>query len=181
MSACGLFFDRDGTLVEHVHYLHEPSRVRILPGVADTLRTLRETGHRLFLFTNQSGVGRGMFSLEDALACNARMLELMGLSEDFWDDVCTAPEAPDQPQRYRKPSPRFVLESMEKFSLKPEACQVLGDRWSDAQAGLNAGVRAALLETGLPLDEKTRRRAAEHDVPVYPDLPAFAAAEPYRS
>ncbi len=179
MSAAGFFFDRDGTLIEHVHYLHEPARVRILPGVADTLRTFREAGHRLFLFTNQSGVGRGMFPLEDALACNARMLELMGLPEDFWDDVCTAPEAPDQHQLYRKPSPRFVLESMEKFSLNSEACQVLGDRWSDAQAGLNAGVRAALLESGLPLDEEIRSRAAEHDVPVYPDISAFAASLPF--
>ena len=63
-----VFFDRDGTLIEHVPYLHEPEGVVILPGVREAVAGLRAAGVKLFLFTNQSGIGRGMFPLSAAAA-----------------------------------------------------------------------------------------------------------------
>ena len=80
MSLAGIFLDRDGTLISHVDYLHDPEEVLPLQGIAETLRALREAGYLLFLFTNQSGVGRGFFQMEAVHACNSRMLELMKLS-----------------------------------------------------------------------------------------------------
>ena len=58
MSLAGIFLDRDGTLISHVDYLHNPEEVFPLQGIAVTMRALREAGYLLFLFTNQSGVGR---------------------------------------------------------------------------------------------------------------------------
>jgi D-glycero-D-manno-heptose 1,7-bisphosphate phosphatase len=102
----------------------------------------------LLLFTNQSGIGRGYYTLADAEACNARMLELLGLGDDLFTAICIAPEAPDQPSLYRKPSPRFITESIATYSLDPARCWMVGDRDSDLAAGLAAGIRAAAVCTG---------------------------------
>jgi len=100
-----IFLDRDGTLIENRHYLAKPEGVAVLPGVREGLRVARERGAKLFLFTNQSGVGRGFFTLADVEAVNRRMLEAIGLGDDLFAGICIAPERPDEPQVYRKPSP----------------------------------------------------------------------------
>ena len=93
-----LILDRDGTLIEHVPYLWDPDKVRLLPGVADALSHAREKGARLFLHSNQSGVGRGLFDISAVHACNERMIELLGTGPATFDRICIAPERPDDPR-----------------------------------------------------------------------------------
>src|SRR5512135_1517252 len=143
-----LFLDRDGTLILDKHYLRDPAEVELIPGVAAALERAKSLGYRLFLFTNQSGIGRGYFTLDDTLRCNARMEELIGLPAPLFTDVCIAPEAPDQPQHYRKPSPRFILESIARHDLDPAQCWMVGDNKADVAAGQNAGIRIATVCTG---------------------------------
>lgn len=143
-----LFLDRDGTLILDKHYLADPAGVELIPGVPDALRRARALGYQLFLFTNQSGIGRGLYTLEDTIRCNQRMEELIGLPAPLFTDICIAPEAPDQPAVYRKPSPRFILESILRYHLDPSLCWMLGDRESDIEAGLGAKVNTAALCTG---------------------------------
>jgi len=153
-----LFLDRDGTLIIDKDYLSDPAGVELIPGAADALRRARELGYKLFLFTNQSGIGRGYFTLADALACNQRMIELLDLGPDVFTDICIAPESSDQPSVYRKPSPRFILESIAKHALDRAQCWMVGDRESDIEAGLNAGIHAAAVCTGkYDADEWSRR------------------------
>ena len=71
-----IFLDRDGTLIENRHYLSSPEGVALLPGVCEALARVREAGAKLFLFANQSGVGRGYFTLADVEAVNRRMTPL---------------------------------------------------------------------------------------------------------
>ncbi len=123
----GLFLDRDGTLIEHKPYLHKPEEVVLLSGAREALRRAREAGYMLFLFTNQSGVGRGYFTLDDAKLVNQRLVDLIGLGPDLFAGVCIAPEHPDQPSAYRKPSPRFVLETIEKYKLRTADCWMIGE------------------------------------------------------
>ncbi len=168
-----LFLDRDGTLIVDVPYLADPTRVELLPGVREGFDRARALGYRLFLFTNQSGIGRGYFTRDDALRCNARLVELLDLGPDVFADSCIAPEAPDQPSLYRKPSPRFILEMITRHALNPAQCWMVGDRESDVRAGLNAGTRAAAVCTGEH-DEATWRRLAIPGVSVHADFGAFA-------
>ena len=83
-----IVFDRDGTLIKHVHYLHNPGKVELLPTVPESILLLRENGHKLFLHTNQSGVGRGMFSIKDVELCNNRMIDLLGFGKDIFESIC---------------------------------------------------------------------------------------------
>ena len=158
MKRGALFLDRDGTLIEHVHYLHDPAQVRLASAMSTLLANARARGYLLFLFTNQSGVGRGYFSLAEAQACNDRMIELIGLGAEIFDGICIAAEAPDQPSRYRKPKPDYILEMIAAHDLDPDRCVIIGDTASDWKAGLNAGIRALAVLSNLTTSESEAER-----------------------
>lgn len=168
-----LIFDRDGTLIEHVPYLHKPDDVRVLPEVRDGLAAAQAAGLKLFLHTNQSGVGRGMFTLADAEACTARMIELLDLGPALFAGVCTAPEHPKEPAVYRKPSPRFAQEIMAQFGFEPQEICYVGDRGSDLETAHAAGTRAVGVATGL---EDLAAELSEAGLGHYPIFPSFRAA-----
>lgn len=169
-----LFLDRDGTIILDKHYLADPAGVELIPGVAASLARAQALGFRLFLFTNQSGIGRGLHTLDDALRVNARMEEMLGLPLPLFADICIAPEAPDQPSLYRKPSPRFITESIARHALDPAQCWMVGDREADIDAGLNAGIRSIAVCTGK-YDAAGWAKLARQDVPVFPTLVEFIA------
>ncbi len=170
-----LFLDRDGTLIVDKDYLADPAGVELIPGAADALRRARALGYRLFLFTNQSGIGRGYHTIEDTHRCHARMEELLALPAPVFDGICIAPEAPDQPSRYRKPSPAFIHETIAAHRLDPAQCWMVGDRESDLAAGRNAGIRLAAVCTGK-LNAAAWQSLPLPDLHLYPDFPAFVAA-----
>lgn len=170
-----LFLDRDGTIIVHRPYLFKPDEVEILPGVPETLRRAREAGFKLFLFTNQSGVGRGYFTLADVHAVHRRMIELLGLGADVFTAICIAPEHPDEPAVYRKPSPRFVEESIARWGLDRRRCWMIGDTAVDWQTGMNAGITSLAVRSDLSTEESERQRQAWR-VPLFPDLAAAFGA-----
>jgi D-glycero-D-manno-heptose 1,7-bisphosphate phosphatase len=169
-----LFLDRDGTLIVDKVYLADPAGVELVPGTANALRRARELGYALFLFTNQSGIGRGLHTLDHTLRVNARMEELIGLGSPLFTDICIAPEAPGQPVVYRKPSPRFIVESLAKHALDPKQCWMIGDSVADLGAGLGAGINVAAVQTGK-VDPRTLPDVATHRIPVFPTFADFVA------
>ena len=180
--AKALFLDRDGTLIVDKHYLASPAGVELLPGVPDALRRARELGYQLFLFTNQSGIARGLHTLDDVLRCNARMEELLDLPAPLFADICIATEGPDDPPSYRKPSPRFILESIDRHGLDRGQSWMVGDREGDIDAGINAGINAAAVCTGK-YDAAAWAALSRPNVPVFPSLVDFVATlgEPARA
>jgi D-glycero-D-manno-heptose 1,7-bisphosphate phosphatase len=166
-----LFLDRDGTLILDKHYLADPAGVELIPGVADALRRARALGYRLFIHTNQSGIARGIHTLDDVHRCNERMEELLGLSRPIFDAICIAPEGPEGPIIYRKPSPRFIRESIERYQLDPAQCWMVGDREADVETGRAGGIRSAGVCTGK-LDAAAWQQAFP-DVPVFPSFVEF--------
>lgn len=173
MNCRALVFDRDGTLIEHVPYLANPAEVRLLPGVRDALAAARHAPAKWFLHSNQSGVGRGWFDLGSVHACNARMIELLDLGPAPFERICIAPEAPDQPSHYRKPSPEFVREIQRDFSLKPEEICYIGDRGSDLATAHAAGTRGIGVATGLDdLRAELRDLGLAAEFPVFDSLAA---------
>ena len=161
-----VFLDRDGTLIENRHYVGSPDQVVVLPGVREALGRARDAGAKLFLFTNQSGVGRGYFSLADVEAVNRRMIEVIGLGPDLFADICIAPERPDEPVVYRKPSPRFIHETLARQAIDTGRAWMLGDSPSDWEAGINAGIRAGAIVADA-MQEAFRARRLELGVPAY--------------
>ncbi len=175
MTARALFLDRDGTLIVDKVYLADPAGVELIPGVAAALRRARSLGYQLFLFTNQSGIGRGYHTLADTERVNARLEELLGLPAPVFDGICIAPERSDQPPVYRKPSPRFILETVAARRLDPADCWMVGDSAADLGAAAAAGIRAAAVRTGK-IDPQILPEVAAGRVPLFADLPAFVAS-----
>jgi D-glycero-D-manno-heptose 1,7-bisphosphate phosphatase len=131
----------------------------------------------LFLHSNQSGVSRGLFDLAAVDACNQRLIELLDLGPRPFERICIAPEAPDAPSLYRKPSPLFGLEIMREFGWQPGQLCYLGDRGSDLATAQAAGTRGVGIASGLD-DLRAELQALELTA-VFPVFDSLAAAIDY--
>ena len=140
-----IFLDRDGTLIAEKNYLSRPEEVEIFPGAVAALKRLADAGFRLFVVTNQSGIGRGYFTMADAERVNAHIADELAREGVRFEKVYVAPEAPDQPSRGRKPSPQFLFDARDEFGLELAESFMVGDKLIDLECGWNAGVKLSLL------------------------------------
>src|SRR5438876_9418020 len=148
-----VFLDRDGTIMEEKHFLHKSEEVVILPGAPAALKKLQSAGFKLFIVSNQSGVGRGFFTMADVELVNQHLLKEFARDAVHFEKIYVAPEAPDVPSRGRKPSPQFLFDARDEFGLNLAASYLIGDRLIDLECGWNAGVKKCLLvRTGYGAD-----------------------------
>jgi D-glycero-D-manno-heptose 1,7-bisphosphate phosphatase len=140
-----VFLDRDGTLIAEKNYLHRPEDVEIFPGTGAALKRLADAGFRLIIVTNQSGIGRGYFTLADAERVNEHLRQEFARDGVRFDNFYIAPEAPDQPSRGRKPSPQFLFDARDEFDLDLAQSFMVGDKLIDLECGWNAGVKKSIL------------------------------------
>ena len=140
-----VFLDRDGTLIEEKEYLRDPDQVAIFPGAKEALKRLQDAGFKLFIVSNQSGVGRGYFTLADVNRVNERLVELFARDGVRFEKIYIAPEGPEQPSRGRKPSPQFLLDARDEFGIELSQSYMVGDKLIDLECGWNAGVKKSLL------------------------------------
>ena len=145
-SQPAVFLDRDGTLMHDVHYCGDPAQVRIFEDVPSALRRLKQAGFKLFVITNQSGIGRGSFSEADYRAVAAELERQIGTG--LIDATYFCADTPDAASERRKPAPGMVLEAARDHRLDLSRSFFIGDKCIDAQCGRNAGVRTILVENG---------------------------------
>ena len=140
-----IFLDRDGTLIVEKNYLHRPEDVVIFPGAGAALKKLSDAGFKLFVVTNQSGIGRGYFTLADAERVNEHLGQKFARDGVRFEKTYIASEAPDQPSRGRKPSPQFLFDARDEFDLNLAESFMVGDKLIDLECGWNAGVKKSIL------------------------------------
>ena len=140
-----IFLDRDGTLIVEKNYLHRPEDVVIFPGAGAALKKLSDAGFKLFIVTNQSGIGRGYFTMADAESVNTRVNTELARDGVLFEKTYIAPEAPDQPSRVRKPSPQFLFDARDEFNLNLAESFMVGDKLIDLECGWNAGMKKSIL------------------------------------
>lgn len=170
-----VFLDRDGTLNAERHYLSRPEEFVLLPGVTVALKRLQVAGFRLFVVTNQSGIGRGYFTPDNLEAVHARMRDLLACDGVRFEKIYVAPEAPDQPSRYRKPSPRALQDARDEFGVDLTRSVMIGDKWIDVETGRAAGCAASILvRTGYGAETERREAARLGEAVVVDDLTAAA-------
>lgn len=160
MNKKAVVLDRDGTLIKYVPYLHHVKNVQLIRGVSEALRLLKNKGYKLFLHTNQSGVSREYFTLDDAKKCNNEMIRLINLGDNLFDKICIATDLPSEENSYRKPSPRFGNEIMVKFNIDKSNLIYVGDNISDLETAKNIGCRGYGLNCGVP-NLKTKLKTRE--------------------
>lgn len=156
-----LFLDRDGVINKEIHYLHQIEDFEFIDGVFSTCRAFQSRGYRLVIVTNQGGIGRGYYSLEQFYRLNDWMLEQF-LAEDI--RITQTYFSPYHPTRGvgiyrrehpdRKPGPGMLLKAKADWQIDLERSVLVGDKESDIQAGRNAGVGYnVLVRSGHAIDE----------------------------
>lgn len=170
-----VFLDRDGTLVVEKNYLRDPAQVELLPGVPEALRRLQDAGFMLIIVTNQSGIGRGYYAVEDMHRVNERLRSELAKHGVRIAAIYFAPEAPEAPSRGRKPSPQFLFDARDQFGLDLSQSYMIGDKLADLECGWNAGVRRSMLvRTGYGAQVEQAVAAKLQQADVFDDLRSAA-------
>lgn len=141
-----LFLDRDGVIIEDKHYVNDPKNVKLIANVGDALFRAQRAGYLLFIVSNQGGVGKGIITMEQCIACFDETRKQLAGYKVFIKETYFAPEAPDDPNPIgRKPLPYFVNEACEKYDIDKTRSYFIGDRLSDLECGFNAGLGDSIL------------------------------------
>ena len=151
-----LFLDRDGVLNEDEGYVYRWADFRWISGAREVVAAFNRAGWLVIVVTNQSGVGRGFYSEDDVHALHARMSEDLALDGGHIDAFYHAPHHPEAPlDAYRhpdppdrKPNPGMILRALADWPIDREASLLVGDKPSDLEAALRAGVRGVLFSGG---------------------------------
>jgi D-glycero-D-manno-heptose 1,7-bisphosphate phosphatase len=149
-----LFLDRDGVLNEDRGYVSRWEDFRWIPGARETVAAFNRAGWLAIVVTNQSGVGRGYYTEADMHALHARMqaeLAQVGGRIDAFYHAPHHPEATQPAYRHpdpplRKPNPGMILQALAEWPIEREASILVGDKPSDLEAALRAGIRGVLFE-----------------------------------
>jgi D-glycero-D-manno-heptose 1,7-bisphosphate phosphatase len=158
-----VFLDRDGTLIEEVGYLRDPSAVRILPGVADALRLLSRERFLLAVVSNQAGLAKAKFTGAEMEAVHRRFVSAFGAEGVVFDAVEYCPHHPEgSVEEYRlacgcrKPGTGLADGILSRLRV-PDSCPrfVVGDKMSDVSMGIRLGAATVLVGTGYGNEEKS--------------------------
>ena len=150
MSNRAVFLDRDGTIVEDPGFLHEPGKVKLLPGAAHAIKRLNEHGFLVVIVTNQSGIGRGRFTLADYTAVERRLGELLTAHGARIDATYFCPHHPliTGACECRKPGTKLYLEAQQALDIDFSRSWWVGDRLADVQPARKLGGHGILVATG---------------------------------
>lgn len=166
-----VFLDRDGTLNVDKNYLSDPADLIIIPGTSAALRRLKDAGFLLFIVTNQSGIGRGYYTLADMHAVNDKLCAELAKDGIHFEKIYFAPEAPEEPSRGRKPSPQFLFDARDEFGIDLAQSYMIGDKIIDLECGWNAGVKKSILvRTGYGAEVERKNPGLLSKAAVFDDL-----------
>jgi D-glycero-D-manno-heptose 1,7-bisphosphate phosphatase len=149
------FLDRDGVINYDDGYMGTQNRIRWMPNAAKAVQRLNKAGYLVFLFTNQSGVARGLFTEDELRALHGWMLAELAVQGAIIDDIRYCPHHPAgsvagylEDHHWRKPNPGMILDLMEHWPVQREGSFVIGDRATDIEAAEAAGLPGFLFAGG---------------------------------
>jgi D-glycero-D-manno-heptose 1,7-bisphosphate phosphatase len=155
-----IFLDRDGVLIENrSDYVRDWSQVEIIPEAIRALSLAPIEKYKVVIVTNQSAVGRGLILLKTAQEINQRLVNLIRDHGGQIDGVYMCPHKPEDGCSCRKPLPGLLLQAARDLSIDLQRSWMIGDAWSDVQAGEAAGLRGTiLLKTGRGTEQLPQAR-----------------------
>jgi len=158
-----VFLDRDGTLMEDAHYIKSPKQVRLLPGAAAAVKRINEAKIPAIVVTNQSGIARGIFTVEDYEAVRSQFESLLNAEGAHIDASYYCPHHPSVtgPCSCRKPGTKMFEDAIGDFHLNPANVVYIGDRWRDVVAARRLGGRGIMIASPMTTEED--RRLAQED------------------
>lgn len=156
MTPSVVFLDRDGTIIRDAEYISDPAAVELIEGAADAIGILNREGIPVVMVTNQSGIGRGYYDVEDYERVHERMLELLAENGARIDASYYCPHAPDRvpPCDCRKPRPALFERALLELGVPAERAWFVGDRLRDITPALPLGGTGILVPSdSTPAEE----------------------------
>jgi D-glycero-D-manno-heptose 1,7-bisphosphate phosphatase len=160
MNRIGIFLDRDGTINEEVDFLSSPLHLRLIPGSAEAIHEANESGFKVFIITNQSGIARGILTEGQLSEIHKALLTQLGECDARIDAIYYCPHHPDfgePPYRTacdcRKPRTGMIAMAAQRFGIEIGKSYVIGDRMIDMQTADNCGATSILVLTGYGRQE----------------------------
>lgn len=167
-----VFLDRDGTIMEDAHYIKSPDQVRLIPGAAAAVKRINDAKVPAIVITNQSGIARGIFRLEDYEAVRGYFESLLQAEGAHIDASYFCPHHPSTgPCDCRKPATQMFEAAIRDFRLDAANVAYIGDRWRDVVASKKLGGRGIMISSHMTTDED-RRKAREDKIETAPSLEA---------
>ena len=140
-----VFLDRDGTMITDVQYITRPDQVELIDGAAEAISRINAALVPVIVVTNQSGIGRGLFSLADYERVKARTEELLALRGARIDATYMCPHKPEDGCRCRKPDTLLFEQASADLGIDLSAALFIGDRLRDIQPAARFGARGVLV------------------------------------
>jgi D,D-heptose 1,7-bisphosphate phosphatase len=144
MSTQAIILDRDGTLNADPGYVHKVENFRLLPGVIEGLNLLKED-YIFFIVTNQSGIGRGYYEIEDFRNFTNHLISKLEENSIKIEEVFFCPHHPKEECLCRKPNPKFIQEIKDKYDIDLKKSWMIGDHPSDIEFGMNGRLKTVFL------------------------------------
>ena len=168
-----VILDRDGVINEDSdEYIKSVTEWKPVPGSLEAIAQLCQAGYQVYIASNQSGIGRGLFDFDALFAIHERLQRAVAELGGRISGIEYAPEHPDEASDMRKPAPGMLKDLARRLQISLENVWFVGDSYSDVEAARAAGARPVLVLSG-----KGERTKSKHDlegVPVYKDLAEFA-------
>lgn len=147
----GIFFDRDGVVVEETDYLCRVEDIAVLPGAATVIAAANRRGVPVVLVTNQAGIGRGFYGWVEFCAVQSALVALLEAQGARLDAVYACPHHPNGKGNFlhpdhpaRKPNPGMILRAAAELGLDPKKSWLVGDKTVDIEAARRAGLAGAM-------------------------------------
>ena len=170
-----VILDRDGVINEDSDdYIKSVAEWRPVPGSIEAIARLTQAGCRVYVASNQSGVGRGLMDFDALFAIHDRMVRACAEFGGRIDGIEFAPEHPDQATAMRKPNPGMLQDLARRLQIQLDGVPFVGDSYSDIEAARAAGATPILVRSGKGGRTETEHPLAE--VAVYDDLSQFVSA-----
>ena len=175
MSESVLILDRDGVInYDSEEYIKSPAEWQPIPGSLAAMANLYQSGWRIVVVSNQSGLGRGLFDMETLHAIHQRMLTLLREMGGKIEAIFFCPHTPTDSCDCRKPKTGLYRMAAERLGISLEDVPCVGDKISDMNAAIAVGGRPLLVRTGY--GEKTLAARLPAEISVYANLAAVATA-----
>lgn len=150
-----VFLDRDGTVNEEVGYLRNLADLRLIPGAGAAIKRLNDSGLKVVLVTNQSGIARGYFSESLLQEIHTRLEQMLHEEGARLDAIYYCPHHPSAGNSHytkecdcRKPGTGLIDKAARDLDIDVKQSYVVGDKWSDVELGQRAGAHSVLVRTG---------------------------------
>lgn len=141
-----VFLDRDGVIIQNrENHVCSWNDVEFLPSSLYAIERLSQTPYKIIVITNQSTVGRGIITLQQAETINRRIIKEINKSGGRVDGLFMCPHAPEDHCSCRKPQPGLIQKAAEQLSIDLESSVLIGDALTDIQAGSAAGIKTLFL------------------------------------